>query len=298
MLLTLKTLLSFLPDFLHFNLLYQQDELNIHILYESIVSLVRAILIKFIKPDVISSTENILELGFEIVENQVQNEDIIMSVAIHTEIQDALESGDLSPAQCEVFFRGIREFLVEAVKKTIKIFPLQCEVLKMLSVLDPRKRLSINNSVIVKLAKQFSNVISSEELDSLVAQFAEYRTISDAEITLMPPTIDEFWGKLELVMVPGTREVKYGVLCRLCKALCVLPHSNAECEHIFCMVRHIKTDFRNQLSNTTLCSLLAIKRNELQNQNKTCFNVEISKDLLSDVKKQRQDRCNNKQHPA
>lgn len=139
--------------------------------------------------------------------------------------------------------------------------------------------------MIVKLAKQFPNVISSEKLDSLVAQFADYRTINDAEIALMPPTIDEFWGNLEEVMNPGTREVKYGVLCRLCKALCVLPHSNTECERIFSMVRHIKTDFRNQLGNSTLCSLLAIKRNELQNRQQTCFNIDISKDLLSDVKK-------------
>lgn len=102
------------------------------------MSLVRAILIKFIKPEVISSTDNLLELGFEIVENQVQNEDIIISMTIHAEIQDALDSGDLSPAQCQIFYQGIRDFLVEAVKKIIKIFPLQCEVLKMLFVLDPR----------------------------------------------------------------------------------------------------------------------------------------------------------------
>ena len=94
-------------------------------------------------------------------------------------------------------------------------------------------------------------MVSSDELDLLVAQFAKFRAISDAEIESMPVPVDEFWGKLANVRIPGTAEVKYSVLCRLCKALCVLPHSNAECERIFSMVRHIKTDFRNRLSNST-----------------------------------------------
>lgn len=69
---------------------------------------------------------------------------------------------------------------------------MKSSVLKMLSVLDPRRQ--FNDSMLVKLAKKFPNAISSEELDCLVAQFADYRTITDAEIALMPSAADEFLG--------------------------------------------------------------------------------------------------------
>lgn len=89
-LLTLKTLLSVLPDFL---LIYSIGRMNL----TSINCMKYCVPIYFVKPAVISSTEDSLELK---VENQVQNEDIILSVAINAEIQDAL---DLSAAQREVF---------------------------------------------------------------------------------------------------------------------------------------------------------------------------------------------------
>ena len=88
------------------------------------------------------------------MENQVEDDDIILSVALHDECHTALENGDLSPSQYATLFKGIRTFLVSAVK-IIKIFPLKCEMLQMLAVLDPKRRYTITNSSVVKLGKTF-----------------------------------------------------------------------------------------------------------------------------------------------
>ena len=57
MLLTMKALLVLLPDFVNFNLLYQQEQLNIHRLHESVLSLLKDILAKFVRPEILARTD-------------------------------------------------------------------------------------------------------------------------------------------------------------------------------------------------------------------------------------------------
>ena len=59
---------------------------------------------------------------------------------------------------------------------------------------------------------------------------------------------------------------------------------NADCEWVFSMVRHIKTEFRNQLSNETEQAILAVHRNSIQNQGQCCYEVKVSKEVLKDAK--------------
>ena len=73
---------------------------------------------------------------------------------------------------------------------------------------------------------------------------------------------------------------RLGVLAKVAKSLLVLPNSNADCERAFSIVKKINTEFRSELKNDTICSLLACKFN----QNSNCFEYSPSIDVLKVAK--------------
>lgn len=54
---------------------------------------------------------------------------------------------------------------------------------------------------------------------------------------------------------------RFPTLCKLAKSCLVLPVSNAEVERIFSMLKKVQTEFRSELANDTICSLLCCKQN-------------------------------------
>ncbi|KAI6648273.1 hypothetical protein LOD99_12082 [Oopsacas minuta] len=67
----------------------------------------------------------------------------------------------------------------------------------------------------------------------------------------------------------------YSNLSKLSKILLTLPHSNADPERLFSMVKKIGTDSRSLLSPSTTCDLLNIK----MDHDTACY---LSQDLISE----------------
>ena len=67
----------------------------------------------------------------------------------------------------------------------------------------------------------------------------------------------------------------FSMLSKLAKVLLVLPHSNADPERLFSMVRKIETELRGNLDPSTVCDLLSVKVNNDQ----PCYD---SKDLMTE----------------
>ena len=96
--------------------------------------------------------------------------------------------------------------------------------------------------------------------------FRDYRAISDSELpklgTNEPAALDHFWAAVAEVHSVTDRETySFRTLARLAKTFLVLPHSNADPERLFRMVRKIETDQRKHLDSSTLCDLLSVKIN-------------------------------------
>ena len=71
--------------------------------------------------------------------------------------------------------------------------------------------------------------------------------------------MDIIWHHLSSMKAPdGT--LRYNRLCQVAKLIMVIPHSNAQEEHVFSMVRKNKTSFRPSLDpRGTLSSILTVK---------------------------------------
>ena len=71
--------------------------------------------------------------------------------------------------------------------------------------------------------------------------------------------VDTFWGTSDKEKIDG--QPRFQVLPKFIKFLLCMPHSNADTERIFFCVSHNKTPHRSSLCNSTLSSLLGVKRN-------------------------------------
>ena len=93
---------------------------------------------------------------------------------------------------------------------------------------------------------------------------------------------DVLWHELEKQRDLDGKK-KFGLLAPIAKLVLTLPHSNADEEQVFSLVRKNKTVFRPNLSlDTTLPSILQCKVNGFSHMK--CFQFEPSRDVLQHAK--------------
>ena len=74
--------------------------------------------------------------------------------------------------------------------------------------------------------------------------------------------LENIWAAMgELKSITDSALLRFGTLSHLAKILLVLPHSNADPERLFSMVRKIDTEQRRRLDSSTVCDLLCSEIN-------------------------------------
>ena len=181
------------------------------------------------------------------------------------------------------FFTCVREFYVTVISKMLNKFPFTDNIIKELSFLDPRHRSTSSCSGIISLASRFTS-FTEDELDNLSMEFRDFRSSSDSDLPEFNPkehaAIEHFWDAMSKVKL--VNESKFETLAALAKVLLILPHSNADPERLFSMVRKIETEQRKNLDPSTVCDLLSVKLNIAT----PCFENEhlMSKEMLKNAK--------------
>lgn len=113
------------------------------------------------------------------------------------------------------------------------------------------------------------------ELDGVLEEFVDYQMLQDDDIpsdiweraaiavdegtSVTHYRMDIIWNHLSSMKAPdGT--LRFHRLCQIAKLVMVIPHSNAQEERVFSMVRKNKTSFRPSLDpKGTLSSILTVK---------------------------------------
>ena len=134
--------------------------------------------------------------------------------------------------------------------------------------------------LVQRLLERFPNAIPEGKEDTLFEEWLEYKSmeVSDKLLDKGQTPVDTFWGTLDKEKIDG--QPRFQVLPKFMKFLLCMPHSNADTERIFSCVSHIKTPHRSSLCNSTLSSLLVVKRNT----DSCCYQVQFSKSDLAEVK--------------
>ena len=154
------------------------------------------------------------------------------------------------------------------MEKIIIKFPFQDRILKEIAFLNPQNRQLTSVMGIVNLASRFTS-FSTDKMDELMMEFRDYRGATDGQLpTLLSEPLENtgseatcglenFWAAMsELKSITDSALLRFGTLSHLAKILLVLPHSNADPERLFSMVRKIDTEQRRCLDPSTVCELV------------------------------------------
>ena len=267
-----------------FSTVLQTSTSRIGLLQSDIRVLLQEFISNFIKPEVIQNSDDLTKIKYYEQDNQVENDELGIGTSTRLlllELEDDIAGTSIE----RHFFSHVRDFYETSVKKLIEKFPFEDEMIKELAFLDPQNRGLSSVRGIIDLARRFT-AFTMDELDTLTAEFQDYRACSDSQLPKYDPkedTVDYFWSALGKVKsVTDHESLRFSLLSQLAKRLMILPHSNADPERLFSMVRNIVTDHRRRLDPSTICDLLSAK----VNNSKPCFDNShlLSDDFLNSVK--------------
>ncbi len=131
------------------------------------------------------------------------------------------------------------------------------------------------------LSGKFSNLLIDIPQDALFDEFSDYQTFTDNNIgkaaweeakviesesdedgspSVYHYRVDVLWWHIANLKLSGTNTPRFKYLFRVAEVVVILPHSNAEEERLFSIVRKNKTDSRSSLKlDGTLLSILTMK---------------------------------------
>ena len=248
-----------------FSTAFQTHASRIGTLQADVRRLFSSFLSNFIDPDVIKSSEDITTLEFTDSTIQLSNDEL--GIGTSTRLLWCGDLEDLVGTAIENrFFKNVRTFYETCASKMIQKFPFNDKILSELSFLDPRNRGKTSVNGLVQLANRFGS-FSPDELDTLNMQFRDYRAAPLDQLPTYDPceaagAIDHFWAAMaEVKSVTNLEVYRFGTLSSFAQVLLVLPHSNADPERLFSMVRKIETEARGNLDPSTVCDLLSVKIN-------------------------------------
>ena len=241
-----------------FNTTLQTSSSKIGTMQRDMCQLLRTFLSNFIRPKCLTTvTDNeISDFDYRNSEFQVCNEEL----AIGTATRLLLEERWKEQGRRLCFFAGVKEFYHEAVRKMLDKFPFHNETIRDLAILDPRNRLSVTAASVSRLVRRFMQGTTVDDHDQLQKELRDFKSMPENQLPDVdianPCGLDNFWADMSDIKQPGNLEEKrFQQLSDLCKVLLVLPHSTADPERLFSMIKKIETDQRNSLSPSTPLSV-------------------------------------------
>ena len=271
-------LLKVIPTFTRFNLELQEDAPKIHLLHDKLQDFLKEMLLHFVKPTTLVSSTSIASCNYKDDSNQKEDKELIVG---HN-VTALLASHKFSSSQTTEFFSSVRKFFTAVCDYILKKFPINNEVIKHASVADPRKRLESKFESVSFFMDRFH--LLEDKRDSIQHEFVHYQLDDLSGVSISPERrADDMWVEISNLKDKSTSEQKYVHLPKIMLAILSIPHSNAEDERIFSLVRKNATEFRPSLATKTLSDLLTQKVMSLASEH-PCYEMTFSDSLLAKCK--------------
>ena len=239
---------SVLPSFTHCNQFLQREEPLIHVLRPQLEKLLKNVLGKFIKPEVIAeglkNVDGLLSVDYMNTNNHVTDDKMVIGFVTKQTVNRLLAEGDISAHKLSTFYNATRAFFIRATEYLLKWCPLKDELLINATWLDFENRLQKSFPCVEYFVLKYQHIFSGMNIDELNEQFLDYQLLPDDAIPKEvkecvnlseedPHRIDVLWGFLQGVKKPGTNLFDFDLLFKVAEAVMTIPHSNAGEERIF-----------------------------------------------------------------
>eukprot|EP00057_Strongylocentrotus_purpuratus_P020198 XP_011674672.1 PREDICTED: uncharacterized protein LOC105443327 [Strongylocentrotus purpuratus] len=264
------------PLFNKLNLELQEEAPQINLLRQKFQDFLRDVLIRFVKPAAVVGASSLQECAYKDKSNQKDDKDLVVG----QNVKELLANSKFSDNQRKEFYESVRKYFVAVTDYVIAKFPLEDEVICHAQVTNPGKRLDVSFSSLSFFCHKFH---MEDKLDIVELEFLPYQVDPLLNVSL-DKRADEVWTEIRTLKDHVTDKLKYDNLGKLMHAILALPHSNADDERLFSIVRKNSTEFRPSLKTTTLSDILTKK---LRNQamKVPCYDMKFPDKLLEKCKK-------------
>ena len=92
--------------------------------------------------------------------------------------------------------------------------------------------------------------------------------------------VDRYWAEV-MGLRTAMGELRFRALTQVMVAVLSLPHSNADCERSFSVVRKVHTECRQSMATDTLTALLQCK----MNVDTECFRLSVTDEMVALAKR-------------
>lgn len=240
---------SVIPIFDSFNTFLQSEEPLIHVLFQSGMRLYRSLLTRFVLPEVIASTDDVLNIDLDDPSILKDYENVFIGLMTK---QFARDSDILGTPKYRKFLNEARSFYMKCVKYMQTSMPVfRSKIIKSLTFLLLPERHNATSDELQEIVQRFPKVITNT--DALESEFLEYQATPDDELPAYfdndgkPFRIDYVWNQISKITVAHTGQPRFQHLAHLAKFLLLIPHSNSFCESVFSTIRKICSDGRHNL---------------------------------------------------
>jgi hypothetical protein len=290
-----------LPLFNRLNLLLQRSDPSIHLIFSQIRAFLKTLLCKFVLPTIVSTADDITAVEYTLPENQLSDDKLFVGLITRQTLVRLLNDGSVGPEAVNKFTKSARLFFHTATAYALSHLPFDDDLLRNAQFVDWPKRLETDFTQVQYFVERYPKLCpfnDPHEQERLFLEFTEFQTLKNdffpkhvldeatvAESVTNTDTngspivyhrLDILWGFVATYK-DATGMFVFPRLSVVAKLVLCLPHSNADEERVFSLVKHNKTPVRNSLSlDGTLSSILTVK----MNSSEPCYKFEPPTDVV------------------
>ena len=235
---------------------------------------------------------------------QMSDDKLYIGIVTRVKQRKLLDEGDIDSNASLTFFKGIRSFYHCATEYALSHHPFDDDVLLNAQFVNIQRRVTADFTQVAYFVERFPILLpfcDTKSQEQLFEQFTSYQTMhdsaiplhiwSDAKVTEKVSSdgedhvyyrMDTLWAYLSTVKDGVSGLPTFSLLSKVAKLVLTLPHSNADEERVFSLIRQNKTDFRNSLAlDGTLSSILTVK----MSCQEPCYKFEPTADVIKKSKK-------------
>ncbi|XP_013383769.1 uncharacterized protein LOC106154078 [Lingula anatina] len=237
-----------------YNTELQCAEPKIHVLRRRLHSLLKELLVMFVKPSAMIY-KGVLDVQFTVSSNIKAENDLLIGDEAKAFLSQKKDN-HLRDKRIQEFHKNVKSFFSTACSYIKQKLPLSCELLKHAEVTDMQRQTESYQSSVQFFLKKFPCLIPEEERGKLESEFALYQVTDIRDIK--KDRLDEAWAEMGQMKDENGVQM-FQVLPKFMLRILTIPHSSAHCERVFSMVRKTHTAFRPNMSSQTLEAILINK---------------------------------------
>lgn len=250
-----------LQAFKEFNLLLQRQDSLICILAEECKRFLNKLAAKFIKAKPIAEKGG-LEVDVEDEALWLDDSELVVGFTTRLAVTRLVVEGNMTTSAERAFYAACREFWKSALTYSRQRLPTNDDLVKNAACIHVETRLAATFSQVEYFTNRFpflQDLTQPAEADRMQEEFFNYQTFDFPQSMKTEKSDVTLWLYLGQLKTPSGC-MQFGRLYRVAKAILVIPHSNAQEEGIFSMIRKNLTDTRKNLDvGSTLGNMLKIK---------------------------------------